>query len=164
MKDMETNESSPEGSVSFRTTILGAMKSATGIVVPDVVVARLGSGKKPAVRVTINGHTYRSTVAVISGRFMVSVSAAERVNAGVAAGDEVEVTLELDTSPRQVEVPDDLSAALSSDPLAMAFWSTLSYSNKRWYVLWITGTKQQVTRDARVAKAIGMLRDGRKQG
>ena len=160
MKDMETTESSPEGSVSFRTTILGAMKSATGIVVPDEVVARLGSGKKPAVRVTINGHTYRSTVAVISGRFMVSVSAAERVNAGVAAGDEVEVTLELDTSPR----PDDLSAALSSDPLAMAFWSTLSYSNQRWYVLWITGTKQQVTRDARVAKAIGMLRDGRKQG
>ncbi|HAN16989.1 MAG TPA: hypothetical protein DCP73_15940 [Chloroflexi bacterium] len=150
--------------MSFRTTILGAMKSATGIVVPDEVVARLGSGKKPAVRVTINGHTYRSTVAVISGRFMVRVSAAERVNAGVAAGDEVEVTLELDTSPRQVEVPDDLSAALSSDPLAMAFWSTLSYSNQRWYVLWITGTKQQVTRDARVAKAIGMLRDGRKQG
>ena len=150
--------------MSFRTTILGAMKSATGIVVPDEVVARLGSGKKPAVRVTINGHTYRSTVAVISGRFMVGVSAAERVNAGVAAGDEVAVTLELDTSPRQVEVPDDLSAALSSDPLAMAFWSTLSYSNKRWYVLWITGTKQQVIRAARVAKAIGMLRDGRKQG
>ena len=96
----------------FDATILLAGKSATGIPVPDAVVAQLGSGKRPAVVVTINGFSYRSTVASMRGEFMLPLSAERREAAGVAAGDEVEVELELDTAPRVVEVPVDLAAAL----------------------------------------------------
>ncbi|MEA2844373.1 MAG: hypothetical protein QOJ69_2044, partial [Actinomycetota bacterium] len=96
----------------FRTTLELGGKTATGIRVPDEVVEGLGSGKRPPVRVTINGHTYRSTVAVMGGAFMVGVSAEERSKAGVAAGDEVDVDIELDTEPREVVVPPDFAAAL----------------------------------------------------
>ena len=74
---------------------------------PDEVVEQLGQGKRPPVWVTINGHTYRNTVAVMGGQFMVGVSAANRAAAGVEAGDEIDVVLELDTEVREVVVPDD---------------------------------------------------------
>lgn len=96
----------------FDATIRLAGKSATGIPVPDAVVAHLGSGKRPAVVVTLNGFSYRSTVASMRGEFMLPLSAERREAAGVAAGDGVEVELELDTAPRVVEVPVDLAAAL----------------------------------------------------
>ena len=90
-------------------------KTATGIPVPKKVVASLGSSKRPPVRVTINGHTYRSTLASRSGQFMLPISAENRASAGVAAGDEVEVDIELDTAPREVTVPPDLAEALERD-------------------------------------------------
>src|SRR5881296_607847 len=96
----------------FHTTILQAGKTATGIRIPPEVIEGLGSGKRPAVRVTINGHTYRSTVAVMGGDFMVGVSAEVREWTGVAGGDEVDVDIELDTAPREVTVPPDLVKAL----------------------------------------------------
>jgi hypothetical protein len=98
--------------VKFRAKLELNGKTATGFVVPEKVVASLGTSKKPAVRVTINGHTYRSTVATMGGRFMVGVSADNRVLASVAAGDTVEVALALDTAPREVTVPSDLAKAL----------------------------------------------------
>jgi hypothetical protein len=90
----------------FRTTILQSGKTATGIEVPDEVMEALGSGKRPAVTVTVNGYSYRSTVATVGGRSMVGLSAEHRAGAGVAGGDEVEVDVELDTAPREVAVPD----------------------------------------------------------
>jgi hypothetical protein len=145
----------------FRTTILQSDKTATGIRVPDEVVAALGAGKRPAVTVTINGFTYRSTIAVMGGVFMVGVSAENRAGAGVAGGDEVDVDIELDTAPREVTVPPDLAAALDAEPAARATFERLSYSNKSWHVLQVTGAKTEETRQRRIAKSIDALREGR---
>jgi hypothetical protein len=147
----------------FRATLESNGKTATGIHVPDAVVEALGSGRKPAVRVTIAGHTYRSTIASRSGRYLVGVSAENRKHAGVAAGDELEVDLELDTEPREVPVPPDLMAAFATAVEAGHFFDTLTPSQKQWYVLPIEQAKAAETRERRVAKAIAMLREGRKR-
>ena len=136
-------------------------KTATGIRVPSEIVEALGSSKKPAVSVTINGYTYRSTVAVYGGQFMLPVSAEVRQAAGIAAGDEIEVSLALDTEPRTVTVPPDLAAALDGDAAARAAFDGLSYSNKRAIVMSIEGAKTDETRQRRLAKAIENLRQGR---
>jgi hypothetical protein len=145
----------------FRTTILQSGKTTTGIQVPDEVVEALGSGRRPAVRVTINGYTYRSSVAVVSGAYMVGVSAEHRAASGVAGGDQVDVDIELDTAPREVSVPDDLAAALDAEPEARRTFDGLSYSNKSWHVLQVTGAKTDETRQRRIAKSVGILKEGR---
>ncbi len=145
----------------FRTTILQSGKTAAGIQVPDDIVERLGSGRKPAVRVTINGYTYRSTVAVMSGVYMIGVSADNRARAGVAGGDEVDVDIELDTAPRVVDVPADFAAALDAEPDARRTFDGLSYSNKSWHVLSIEGAKTDETRQRRIAKSVEALKAGR---
>lgn len=145
----------------FRTTVLQGDKTATGIRIPDEIVEALGSGRRPAVRVTINGFTYRSTVAVMGGMYMIGVSAENRGPAGVSGGEEVDVDLELDTAPREVIVPPDLAAALDAEPAARATFEALSYSNKGWHVLQATGTTNPETRARRIAKSIAALREGR---
>jgi hypothetical protein len=150
-----------EDPMRFRTTILQGDKTATGIRVPDEVVEALGSGRRPAVRVTINGFTYRSTVAVMGGDYMVGVSAENRAGAGVSGGDEVDVDIGLDTAPREVAVPGDFAAALDAEPKARATFDALSYSNKSWHVLSIQGAKADETRRRRIAKSVDALREGR---
>ena len=145
----------------FRTTILQGGKTATGIRIPDEVVEELGAGKRPAVRVTINGFTYRSSVAVVDGQYMVGVSAENRAGAGVAGGDEVDVDIQLDTAPREVVVPADLAAALDAEPDARRTFDALSYSNKSWHVLSVTGAKTDETRQRRIARSVDVLRQGR---
>lgn len=145
----------------FRTTIVQSGKTATGIQVPDEVVEALGSGKRPAVKVTVNGYSYRSTVASMGGVFMVSLSAEHRAGAGVAGGDEVEVDLELDSAPREVTVPPELAAALDAEPAARATFDGLSYSNKSWHVLQVTGAKTEETRQRRIARSVEALKQGR---
>ncbi|HEV8423865.1 MAG TPA: YdeI/OmpD-associated family protein [Actinomycetes bacterium] len=145
----------------FRTTILQSGRTATGIQVPDEVVEALGSGRRPAVRVTINGYSYRSTVAVMGGVYMVGVNAENRAGAGVAGGDEVEVEMELDTAPREVTVPADLAAALDAEPNARRTFDGLSYSNKSWHVLQVTGAKTDETRQRRIARSVATLKQGR---
>jgi hypothetical protein len=145
----------------FRTTIVQSGKTATGIEVPDEVMEALGSGKRPAVTVTVNGYSYRSTVASMGGKSMVSLSAEHRAGAGVAGGDEVDVDLELDTAPREVTVPDDLAAALEAEPAARATFDGLSYSNKSWHILQVTGAKTEEARQRRIAKSVEVLRQGR---
>ncbi|MCD0156214.1 YdeI/OmpD-associated family protein [Deinococcus sp. 6GRE01] len=135
-------------------------KTATGIEVPPQIMDALGGGKKPAVTVTLNGYAYRSTVGVMGGRSMIPVSAGHRGNAGLSAGDSVQVTLELDTAPREVDVPEDLQAALDANPAALAAFARLSYSGKRQYSLSVEGTKNPETRARRVAKAVGTLSGG----
>ena len=147
--------------MKFRTTLELGGKTATGIRVPDEIVEALGAGKRPAVNVTINGYTYRSTVAPLGGAFMLPVSAEIRANAGVAAGDEVEVEVELDTAPREVVVPPDFAAVLDADTEAKRNFDALSYSNKRRHVLSIEGAKSDETRQRRVAKALEELRAGK---
>jgi uncharacterized protein YdeI (YjbR/CyaY-like superfamily) len=145
----------------FRTTIQQSGKTATGIQVPEDIVHALGAGKRPAVKVTINGYTYRSTVAVTGGRYMVGVSAEHRAGAGVAGGDEVDVDIDLDTAPRQVSVPADFAAALDAQPAARRTFDSLSYSNKSWHVLQVEGAKTDETRQRRIARSVDVLKQGR---
>ncbi|MBU5344845.1 YdeI/OmpD-associated family protein [Paenibacillus lautus] len=149
--------------MEFRTVIELGGKTATGFQVPDEVVEGLGSGKRPPVTVTIGKHTYRSTIAPMGGVFMLPLSAENRQAAGVAAGDEVTVQIELDTEPREIKVPDDFSAILDQNPMARQYFDRLSYSHKRRLMLSIEGAKAVETRQRRIDKTITMLNEGRSQ-
>jgi len=145
----------------FRTTMQTAGKTALGFEIPPEVVGSLGAGKRPPVLVTINGYTYRNTVAVYGGVYMIGVSAENRAPAKVKGGDEVDVDLELDTAPREVVVPPELQAALDADAAARATFDKLSYSNKSWHTLQVTGTNNPETRARRIERSIAALREGR---
>ena len=145
----------------FHSVVQLGGKTATGIPVPEEVVTSLGSSKRPPVRVTINGHTYRSTLASRGGQFMLPISAENRASAGVAAGDEVEVDIELDAEPREVTVPPDLAEALEREVDAKRYFEGLSYSQKQRHVLPIEQAKTAETRQRRIDKALSMLREGR---
>jgi hypothetical protein len=145
----------------FRTRVELGGKTATGLPVPPEVVEALGAGKKPAVRVTVDGHTYRSSIASRGGVYLIPLSAENRTAAGVAAGDEVDVDVELDDAPREVSVPDDLRTALAGDDAARATFDALPYSHKQRHVLAIEGAKTPETRARRIDKALEMLRSGR---
>ena len=132
-------------------------KTATGIEVPESVVVALGSGKRPAVRVTVGGHSYRTTVAPMSGRYFVPLNAENRAAAGVAAGDAVDVEIELDTDARELVLPDDLNAALRDDEAAGAFFAQLSYTHRKEWARWIEEARKPDTRAARLEKTLAAL-------
>jgi hypothetical protein len=145
----------------FRTTLLQSSKTATGFRVPDEVMAALAGGKAPKVAATINGHTWRTSVATVNGGPMVGVNADVRAATGVRGGDEIEVDLALDTAPRSIDVPDDLAAALDADPAARRTFDGLSYSNQRFWVEPIVAARADETRQRRIDKAVATLREGR---
>ena len=145
----------------FRATIELNGKTATGIEVPEEVVAGLGAGQRPPVLVTLGDYTYRTTVARMGGRFLVGINAEHRANAGVAAGDELDVEIINDTAPREVTVPDDLAAALTSDSAASAAFDDLSYTHRKEWVRWIEEAKKAPTRADRVVKTVATLHEGR---
>jgi hypothetical protein len=147
--------------VAFRAIIQLGGKTATGIEVPEDVVGALGSSRRPAVRATIAGYTYRTSVASMRGHFMLPISAVVREAAGIAAGDEVDVELELDSEPRVVEVPPDFAEALGRDGEAARIFEALAYSHKQRHVLAIEDAKTDETRRRRIAKAVETLRAGR---
>lgn len=132
-------------------------RTATGIEVPPSVMDGLGGGRRPLITVTLNGHGYRSAIGIMDGRSMIPVSAEHRAAAGIAAGDRVEVTIELDTEKREVEVPPDLQRELAARPRADAAFGKLSNSGKKRHVLSIEGAKTEETRRRRIAKAIEQL-------
>ena len=136
-------------------------KTAVGFEVPDEIVTALGKGRRPPVRVTINGYTYRNTVAVMGGRNLIGVSAEHRAGAGVAGGQTVDVDLELDTEPRIVALPPDFAAALDREPAARRTFDALSPSNQGWRVSAIEGAKAEETRLRRIEKSVAALREGR---
>jgi Bacteriocin-protection, YdeI or OmpD-Associated/Domain of unknown function (DUF1905) len=146
--------------MKFRSTVELGGKTATGIEVPANVVEKLGSGKKPAVKVTIGGHTYRSTVASMGGRYMLPLSAENRASAGVEAGDAVSVEVELDTEPRVVTVPPDFAKALKQEAKAKQAYDALSYSHQRRWVMSIEDAKTPETRQRRIDKAVNELAEG----
>jgi hypothetical protein len=145
----------------FQAVIEPGGKSATGIEVPGHVLEALASGKRPKVKVTINGYSYPSSVGSLGGRSLIPVSAEVRGRAGVAAGDTVEVDVVPDTEERQVDVPPDLSAALRGGTGAVEAFERLSYSNQRRYVLSIEGAKTAETRQRRIEKAVADLASAR---
>lgn len=130
--------------------------NATGLPVPAEAVATLDSGKRPKVKVSLNGYTYRSTVAAYGDVFMLPLSKEHRDAAGVKAGDEVTVTLELDTEPRTVEVPDDLAMALEEGGVTAVF-DALAPSKRKEHVRQVTSAKAEETRQRRIAKIITTL-------
>lgn len=147
--------------MKFRAKLQLNGKTATGIEVPEKIVEGLGSGKRPAVTVTLKKHAYRTTIAPMFGSYWIPVSAANREAAGIAAGDTLDVGVELDTAPRTVEVPKDLAKALKADPKAKAAFEKLSYSHKRRHVLAIEEAKKPETRQRRVEKTVETLRSSR---
>ena len=141
----------------FQTIVELGGKTATGLRVPDEIVDAMGKGKRPPVIVTIGNHSYRSTVAVMGGAYMLPLSAENRELANVSAGELVSVTLAYDPDPREVTVPDDLRAAFSESPTAKEAFEALSYSLQRRYVLSIDDAKTDETRRRRIAKTIETL-------
>jgi hypothetical protein len=143
---------------TFTTTILKDDKvNATGLPVPAEAVAAMGKGKKPPVVVTLAGHTYRSTVAAYGEVFMLPLGAEHREAAGVNAGDQVEVTIELDEAPRTVAIPDDLAAALAGKPGAAAAFDKLAPSMRKEYVRQVETAKAAETRQRRIAAIVAKL-------
>ena len=148
--------------IRFHATIELGGKTATGIPVPDEVVAALAAGRRPAVRVTVAAHTYRTTIATMGGRFMIPLSAEHRAHAGVAAGDEVVVQIESDTAARDVTLPTDLAEALRQDGQAQSFFDSLAYSHRKEWVRWVEEAKKPDTRANRVEVAVEALGAGKR--
>ena len=142
----------------FRATLETNGRTATGIEVPSSVVDALAAGKRPPVRVTLHEHTYRTTVARMGGRFLVPVSAEVRKAAGVTAGDELDVGIELDDAPRTVDVPADLAAALAEAPAAAQAWEKLAYTHQKEWARSVEDAKKPETRARRIAAAVEALR------
>lgn len=144
--------------ITFRTTLQPTGGNNVGIVVPDDVVASFGRGKRVPVSVTVDGdHRYRTSIASMGGRFLISFNAQTRAATGRGAGDEIEVALELDDAPRSVEVPPALATALESDPDAAQAWAKLSPSHQRAHAESVAGAKTDETRERRVAKVLAAL-------
>jgi hypothetical protein len=142
-------------------TVLQAEDSGVFFEVPLDVPAVFGKARAP-VQGTINGHPFRSTVAVYGGRSFLPVKKALREVAGVAAGDAVDIELEADEQPRTVDPPPDLAAALAADPEARAAFEGLSFTHQREYAEWVAEARREETRRRRVDQAVEMLRDGRR--
>jgi hypothetical protein len=148
--------------VTFETTV-AATGNNTGIVVPEEVMDELAAGKRPPVLVTVNGYDYRSTVAVMGGRYMIGISAAIRRATGLKGGDPIRVTLAVADTPREVEVPADFAAALAVDESVGAFFASLSNSLQRYHVDSINGAKSLETRQRRIEKAVSLFREGKQR-
>jgi hypothetical protein len=149
------------GALTFTTT-LQKRGPAAAVVLDDDQVGTLGEGaKRFPVRATVNGYTWRTSVARMGGEFLVGLNKEVREGAGAHAGDTVEVTLEPDTERREVELPEALAAALERDDAAKTAFDGLAYTHRKEYARWVAEAKREETRERRVAKAIEMLRGGR---
>ena len=146
--------------MEFRTTIELGGKTATGMQVPADVVEALNAGKRAPVVVTVGGYSYRTTVAPYGGAYYVPLAAEHREAAGVAAEQEVDVSIELDTAPREVTLPDDLAAAMDDD--ARAAYDRLSFTHRKEWVRWVEEAKKPETRTTRIEKTVEGLKAGKK--
>ncbi|OAS15494.1 YdeI/OmpD-associated family protein [Paenibacillus oryzisoli] len=145
-------------SVTFHTTVMKAHnKNATGISIPEEVMTTLAGGKKPSVSVTLNGYTYRTTIAVMGGEYLIPLSEAHRQASGLKADDPVEVTLALDLVPRTVEVPADLHSALSEVEGAVQRFEALAFSKRKEFVRQVEDAKTPETRLRRIANVVTQM-------
>jgi bifunctional DNA-binding transcriptional regulator/antitoxin component of YhaV-PrlF toxin-antitoxin module len=150
------------GLMKFSATLDLHGKTATGIKVPESVIEKLGGGKRPAIIVTLKRHTFRTTIGVMGGLYLIPVSAEIRKAAGVSAGDSLSITIDLDTEKRETELPDDLAAAMRKSKPALAFFEGLAPSHKKEWVRWVTEAKKPETRAARIEKTVASLTEGNK--
>jgi hypothetical protein len=142
----------------LRLELKAGKGTTAGFVIPDEAVAALGSSRRPAVRATVNGYTWRSSIARMGDQFMLGMSNAVRTEAGVAAGQVLDLDIELDTDKREVTVPHDLAAALAAEPAAKAAFEKLAYSHQRAHVEQVVGAKAAETRARRVARIVAALK------
>ncbi len=149
-------------SVTFETTV-AASGNNTGIVVPEDAIAELAAGKRPPVLVNVNGHEYRNTIAVMSGKYMIGISAAIRKATGLKAGDPITVTLTVADSPREVNIPEDFESALAANAPARAFFDRLSNSLQRYHIDNFNAAKTAETRRRRIDKAIALFLAGKQR-
>jgi bifunctional DNA-binding transcriptional regulator/antitoxin component of YhaV-PrlF toxin-antitoxin module len=143
--------------VKFRATV-EPVEPMRGLEIPKEVVEALGGAKRPPVTIIVNGHAWKSRVAIMRGRYLLGLSTANRKAAGVSTGDEVEVEVELDAEPRVVVEPEDFARALDADPAARAAYDRLAYSHRREHVRAIESAKKAETRERRIEKALEILR------
>lgn len=143
--------------LKFSTVLIQSGKTATGIKIPPEIIEKLGGGKKPLVKVTINAFTYRSAVAVMGGAFMVGVNAENREGAKIKGGDKIDVVIELDTEERTVEVPAEFQKLLNKNTTAKKTFDALSNSRKKALTIPIANAKTEETRNRNIAKAITLL-------
>jgi hypothetical protein len=149
------------GAITLKTT-LEVRGPAAAVVLDEEEVAAIGEGaKRFLVRATVNGHTWRTSVSPMRGEFLLGLNRAVREAAGVEAGDAVEARIELDTAPREVEVPSALATALAADPAASQAFDGLAFTHRKEYARWIEEAKRPETQQRRVAQALQMLREGK---
>ena len=149
------------GSLRLTTTLV-PRGPAAAVVLDDEHVAVVGEGaKRFPVVATVNGYTWRTSVARMGGEFLLGLNRAVREEAGVEAGDTVDVALELDTAPREVEVPQALADALAADREAREAFDRLAYTHRKEYARWIDEAKRDETRRRRITQALEMLRQGK---
>lgn len=144
---------------TFRALLQLNGKTATGIEVPPAVLEELGGAKRPTVTVTVGTGSFTTTLGAMGGKVWIPVNGERRAACGIAAGDEVDVTLELDAAPRVVDVPDDLAAALDAAGARAAF-DALAYSHRKEHVRAIEDAKKPETRTRRIAKAVEQISAG----
>lgn len=143
------------------TTTLQPRGPAAAVVLDDEQAAAIGEGaKRFPVRATVNGYSWRTSVARMRGENMLGLSREVREGAGVEAGDTVEVVIELDGEPREVELPPALAAALDGDAKARQAFDGLAFTHRREYARWVAEAKRDETRERRVQQALAMLREG----
>jgi Bacteriocin-protection, YdeI or OmpD-Associated/Domain of unknown function (DUF1905) len=145
----------------FRGELISQGGTTAGFEVPDQVVEDLGGGGRPKVRVTIDGYEFRTSIARMGGRYLFGVSNERRAESGLTPGQTYDVDVLLDTAVRELEVPDDLAAALAAEPAAKAFFDSLSYSKQQWHTLQVSGAKKTETRARRVETSVALLKEGR---
>jgi len=146
------------GTLTFRAR-LQPRGPAVAIVLDDAHVAVVGEGaKRFPVIATVNGYRWHASVARMGGEFLLGLSRQVREAAGVAAGDDVDVIIELDREPRTVELPEALATALTADPQASASFERMAVSHRKEYARWIAEAKQEQTRQRRVQQALEMIR------
>ena len=143
------------------TTQLQARGPAAAVVLDDAQVEAVGEGaKRFPVVATVNGYTWRTSVTRMKGEFLLGLSREVRQGTGVQAGDEVEVTVELDEAPREVEVPAALAAALAADPDASTAFAGMAFTHRKEYARWVADAKREETQQRRVQQAVEMIRAG----
>ncbi|WP_299569050.1 YdeI/OmpD-associated family protein [uncultured Williamsia sp.] len=147
------------GDSGLRLTVeLQKRGPAAAIVLSDDQVASLGSTKTPAVRFTINGQTVEGRVGRMGGENLLGLNKAVRTQLGVEAGDTVDVVIEPDAAPREVTVPDDLAAALDSEPGLRAAFDALAPSRRKEHARSVADAKKPETRERRIAAVLAAVR------
>jgi len=147
---------------TFQAVIEAEGSGGAYITIPFDVEQVFGK-KRVKVKATIDGEPYRGSLVRMGGDcHRMGILKEIRIKLGKGFGELVSVTLEEDTEPRLVVPPADLLAALENHPEAKAFFEQLSYTHQKEYVQWIEETKRQETRQARIARSIEMLQQGKK--